>query len=91
MYFVSNCSPITVLYSDILSVYVASIHLLTLFSENKAYSQITLGMANQPSTEQHKVLGVTWNFVEDELLFDLTQCPEKAKNRSILQLAIFDP
>ena len=40
--------------------------------EDKTYSKITLGKANEFFSEEHGVLGVTWNFVEDKLVFNLS-------------------
>jgi hypothetical protein len=39
--------------------------------EDETYSNTMLGTFNESSNEEHKVLGVTWNFIEDKLIFDL--------------------
>ncbi|CAB4018554.1 Hypothetical predicted protein [Paramuricea clavata] len=47
-------------------------------NEDETYSKITLGTSNESSNEEHKVLGVAWNFVEDDLVFDLSHVTELA-------------
>ena len=66
--------------------------------EDETYSKITLGMANEFSSEEHKVLGVTWNFVEDKLVFDLghvielaSKCTPTKRNIVRLSAKFYDP
>ncbi|CAB4006506.1 Hypothetical predicted protein, partial [Paramuricea clavata] len=51
-------------------------------NEDETYSKITLGTSNESSNEEHKVLGVAWNFVEDDLVFDLSHVTELASECS---------
>ena len=67
-------------------------------NEDETYSKITLGTSNESSNEEHKVLGVAWNFVEDDLVFDLSHVTELASEcsptkRNIVRLSakFYDP
>ncbi|CAB4039175.1 RVT 1 and Peptidase A17 and DUF1758 domain contai ning [Paramuricea clavata] len=39
--------------------------------EDETYSRITLGTEPTASESEQRVIGVNWNFVEDQLVFDL--------------------
>ena len=39
-------------------------------NEDDTYSKITLGTEPTNSKSEQRVLGVNWNFVEDQLVFD---------------------
>lgn len=66
--------------------------------EDETYSKITLGTTDGSSGEEQRVLGVNWNFTEDQLVFDLSSIAELAKNceptkRNIVRLSakFYDP
>jgi len=65
---------------------------------DKTYKKNLLGGRVQPSENQQKILGVTWNFVNDELVFDLNELAILIKGteptkRSIVAIAMkfYDP
>ena len=67
-------------------------------NEDESYSKITLGTEPTISESEQRVLGVNWNFVEDQLVFDLSGVAELAKNcepnkRNIVRLSakFYDP
>ena len=66
--------------------------------EDETYSKITLGNEPTTSESEQRVLGVNWNFVEDQLVFDLSGIAELAKTfeptkRNIVRLSakFYDP
>ena len=67
-------------------------------NEDENYSKITLGTEPTISESEQRVLGVNWNFVEDQLVFDLSGIVELAKKykptkRNIVRLSgkFYDP
>ncbi|CAB4030996.1 Hypothetical predicted protein [Paramuricea clavata] len=67
-------------------------------NEDETYSKITLGTEPTTSESEQRVLGVNWNFVEDQLVFDLSGIAELAKTceptkRNIVRLSakFYDP
>ena len=60
--------------------------------EDETYSKITLGTEPTTSESEQRVLGVNWNFVEDQLVFYLSGIAELAKTcestkRNIVRLS----
>ena len=47
--------------------------------EDETYSKITLGTKPTTSESEQRVLGVNWNFIEDQLVFDLSSIAELAQ------------
>ena len=67
-------------------------------NEDETYSTITLGTEPTNSEGEQRVLGVNWNFVEDQLVFDLSNIAELAKSckptkRNVVRLSakFYDP
>lgn len=48
--------------------------------EDKTYAKSVLGNGEDTSAAEHKVLGVRWNFVNDEFVFDLSEIASLARN-----------
>ena len=66
--------------------------------EDKTYTKNLLGGRLQQSEHEQKILGVTWNFVNDELIFNLNELAMQIKGteptkRSIVAIAtkFYDP
>ncbi|CAB3994026.1 Hypothetical predicted protein, partial [Paramuricea clavata] len=66
--------------------------------EDETYSRITLGTEPTASESEQRVIGVNWNFVEDQLVFDLSGIAELPKTseptkRNIIRLPakFYDP
>ena len=49
-------------------------------NEDETYSKITVGTKPTNSESEQRVLGVNWNLVEDQLVFDLSNIAELAKS-----------
>ncbi|XP_028397211.1 uncharacterized protein LOC114521021 [Dendronephthya gigantea] len=66
--------------------------------ENETYARITLGAASESSKEERKIIGVTWNYAEDNIVFDISNVAElaakcKPTKRNIVRLSakFYDP
>ena len=62
-----------------------------MLSEDETYSKITLGTEPTNSESEQRVLGVNWNFVEDQLVFDLSNIAELAKSCKPTSAKFCDP
>ena len=67
-------------------------------NEDETYSKITLGTEHTNSESEQLVLGVNWNFVKDQLVFDLSNIAEldkscKPTKRNVVRLSdkFYDP
>ena len=71
---------------------------VSISEDDESFAKIAVNSLSVNSSEQIKVLGVVWNFVEDKLLYSMQELVEYAKllpmmKRSIVKLSarIFDP
>ena len=46
----------------------------------ETFTQVTLGRTQGLHDGEHKVLGITWNVLSDQIIFSLTKLAEQAKN-----------
>ena len=72
--------------------------MVSISEDDESFAKIAVNSLSVNSSEQIKVLGVVWNFVEDKLLYSMQELVEYAKllpmmKRSIVKLSarIFDP
>ena len=66
--------------------------------DETSFTKTTLGDTNEIKPDHHKVLGLTWNFIKDEFVFDFEELISVAKTltftkRNLLRLTamFFDP
>ena len=66
--------------------------------EDKTYAKSLLGATEESPKEEQKVLGVRWNYIKDELVFDLMDIAHLARNseptrRNVISIAarFYDP
>ena len=53
---------------------------ISVIEEDKTYAKSTLGTTEETSGAEQKVLGVRWNFVSDQFVFDLREIATLARN-----------